>query len=112
MRQLKVGDSVNICDDIDSLEVYGAERCANSRGTIVDEIKYDMSSYAGQIPNIHPQTKAFRVNVIGRGHYMILDLHMSLDIDSLPYDEWVRARDWNEVYKSKSEQIIRSLFVA
>jgi hypothetical protein len=38
--------------------------------------------------------------------YWIFDLHMILDLDSLPYDEWVRARDWNKIYQDQINKLL------
>ena len=102
----KIGDKV-IIDDL--LNCYDANLAGGKRGVIVghgNSSQGELQSLARNIPGVTPQTKVFYVKV-GHSEWSILDIHMSLDVDSLPYDEWVRRRDWNKIYKNKSDAILR-----
>jgi hypothetical protein len=108
-RPFKSGDKVIISGPRRELQIYDKDPVFNRKGTIVGEYQVGqavLAHWAQKIPHITPNTKIYFVDIDDGVIYWIFDLHMSLDLDALPYDEWVRARDWNKIYQDQSKKLM------
>lgn len=109
VRPFKAGDKVIITGPRRELQLYDSDSTLNRKGTIADEYQVGqagLAQWAKKIPNITPNTKVFFVDMDNGENYWIFDFHMTLDLDALPYDEWVRARDWNKVYQDQNKRLL------
>lgn len=108
-RLFKPNDKVIIQGDRRELSCYDADSALGKKGTITGEYAIDQSGlqdWAKKIPRVTPNTKVYFVEV-GIDSFWIFDFHLTLDLDALPYDEWVKARDWNKVYQDQSQKLLR-----
>ncbi len=106
MQNLKIGDQVVVTNDRQTLAIYYADLAAGKAGKIIDKYNADLSSYAKSILGLLPTTNVFVVELSNKQKVDIFEIHLTLDIDSLPYHEWVKARDWNKVYKQQFQKLV------
>jgi hypothetical protein len=108
----KVGDKIIVNGDPNEMFRYGLSIPAGSKGTIIEVVPASLDRlqrYADVLPQIKPHTKQVFFVCDNGNDWWAFDFHVALDVDSLPYHEWVKRRDWNKVYKDQSERIMRSI---
>ncbi len=109
----KVGDKVIVADIPHELRTYGARDAAGKHGVIAAIARVD---YPGDYDlRDRVTTKTLKCTVdFGPGHdkLWIFDFHLTMHEDSMSYDDWVKTRDWNRIYKEKTNQSLGSLFRA
>lgn len=110
---LKIGDRVMVTGSMGELVQYDADSLFGHKGKVTDTRRLSVESladWAKKIPGIKPDTLLYFIKPDNRiDSYWVFDMHVELDIDSLPYDEWVRRRDWNKVYKQQSEKLLSEI---
>lgn len=111
-RPFKIGDKVIVTGPFNELLRYDADGAHGRKGKIVEINELGvgaLAEWAKKIPGITPKTKTYFVDLDNGPEFWLFDLHITLDLDALPYDEWVRARDWNKVYDEQSKKLMREI---
>ncbi len=112
--KFKIGDRVKVVDKPNELSHYGVRSLA---GKTVIIRRFNGESHEPAIRDLSdlievpPGSLAIDVSEEGSDEvWWVMDFHLIPDEDSLPYDEWVKVRDWNKIYREKTNKSLRELF--
>ncbi len=107
----KIGDRVKVIGSYDSLSSYAAERAYNKVGEV---IKVDFETLhpfrMQQLDVTTPDVICYKLTLENGDWCWVYDFHLQSDgEDSLPYDEWVAKRDWNKIFREKTDSALRGV---